>query len=100
MAAEWREIYEAQVVVGLMICPPADFDSIPAGSLLCAGHWPGKPLRESDAFPQGATVSIKIELPDQRRDVVSERVVIVAAGGLIGTAVTAPIESDATESLS
>src|ERR1700722_11263044 len=39
----------------------------------------------------------QIEVFDERRDVVGERVEVVAAGGLIGAAVTAPVEADAAE---
>jgi len=42
--------------------------------------------------------ALKVEFIDERGDVVGEGVEIVAAGGLIGTAVAAAVETDTAES--
>ena len=41
----------------------------------------------------------ELERVDQRGDIVGEGIEIIAAGGLIGTAMAAPVEADAAEPL-
>jgi hypothetical protein len=58
MAAEWREVHCAtrvKLLAGLMICPTRRFRFYSGRIVALRWALAGKPLRESDAFPQSAT---------------------------------------------